>query len=316
MTPVILCSGPVPERVRPALERLGQLRIADDPSEATIKKLIADAQAYIVRGDGKASKAMLEAAPLLRIIARTGVGYDNVDIAAAKERNIPVVITPGANARAVAEASMTLMLALGKNILLMDRECRNGNWAIRNGGHVHDLWGSTVGIVGFGAIGRELAILLRAFGVRILYHDPYVPAARAKDVGAVPSELDELMAASDYICLHSVLNDSTHHMINRQRIALCKRGAYLVNLSRGAIIESPDILYDALQEGRLAGVALDVHEPEPPDRSHPLFSDQRCILTPHALGMTEGALETSFKMVAQEIEAVFEGTAPRCPVTT
>jgi D-3-phosphoglycerate dehydrogenase len=293
------------------LAPFGEIVTAADTSMQSLLPLLKGAVALIVRGDGLANASIIEAATDVKVIGRTGVGYDNVDIAAATRRGIPVVFTPGASDRAVAEGALALMLALCKNLSYWDRQLKQGNWQSRHQSRPRDLDGATLGIIGFGRIGQMLAALVRPFNMTTVAYDPYVPAEKAEAVGAKLADLDVLLRSSDFISLHAALTDETRGLINRERVALVKPGAYLINLARGGIVASLDVLYQALQEGRLAGVGLDVFDPEPPDVSHPIFKLPNCLTSPHALAMSEGAMKRIFSSMAEDMAAVLRGERPR-----
>ncbi len=287
-----------------AEELLGEIVVAD---EQTLPKLVRDAEALIVRGDSTVDAALIDAAPRLRVIGRSGVGVSEIDLDAATRRGIPVVVTPGAGARAVAEGALALLLALAKRLPELDRAVREGRWAARDEIEVRDLEGATLGIVGFGLIGRELARVVAPFELRLLAHDPY--AQPAADVELV--DLSALFARSDFVSVHAPLTDETRGMIDAGLLQRAKPGLIFANLGRGALVRSLDDLLAALESGRLAGVGLDVFDPEPPDVSHPLFRHPGVLLTPHTLGLSRRARERIFREAAEGILAVLGGRRPR-----
>jgi phosphoglycerate dehydrogenase-like enzyme len=296
----VVSTGPV----APVAEQLlGPIAVAGDD----LRELARDAEALIVRGGSVVDAAMIDGAPRLRVIARTGVGLTEVDLEAATRRGIPVVFTPYAGARAVAEGALALLLALAKQLPLLDRVVREGRWHARDEVEIRDLEAATLGIVGFGRIGRELARLVEPFDARVLAYDPYVE--RANGVALVP--LETLFAESDYVSLHAPLTEETRGLVDADLLARAKPGLILSNLARGALVRSPDDLLAALDSGRLAAVGLDVFEPEPPDLSHPLFRHPRVLLTPHALGLSRRARERIYREVAEGVLAVFRGDRPR-----
>lgn len=311
MTARIVGTGPIDLVAADIFRPFGEIAIAPDGNEASLLPLLPDAVALVVRGDGAASAKVIAAAPRLKVIGRTGAGCNNVDIAAATARKIPVVYTPGANARAVAEGALALMLALCKRIVHWDRQLKQGNWKSRFESMPGDLEGATLGIVGFGAIGQSLAELVRPFHMTVLAHDPFASQARAQELGVTLVELDDLFRRSDFISLNAALTDQTRHLVNRARLQRVKPGAVLVNLARGGLIESLDVLDEALRSGRLAGVGLDVFDPEPPDVSHPIFRLENCLCAPHALGMTPAAMGRIFRTMAEDMAAVLTGRRPR-----
>ena len=310
-SPSIACSGPVGQVAVDILKSYGHIVVAEDSSEEALLRILDGAVGLILRGDGIGSSKVIETATDLKVIGRSGVGYDKVDIEAANARGIPVVITPGANSQAVAEAALTYMLALCKKMIHWDIQLKQGNWRSRFEQSPGDLEGATLGIIGFGRIGQKLAELIRPFGMTVLAHDPFAAAQTAQKLDVALVEVDEIFKKSDFVSIHALLNADTRGLINRQRLALMKPGAFLINLARGAIVESLDALHDALTDGPLAGVALDVFDPEPPDVSHPIFKLQNCLTSPHAICMSNGAMHRSFKMMAEDMAAVLQGRKPQ-----
>jgi D-3-phosphoglycerate dehydrogenase len=307
----IVATGPVDPAAVRILAPYGNFVVAPDGTEATLLPLMESAVGLVVRGGGVATRAMILRAPRLLVIGRSGAGYDSVDLAAANERRIPLVYVPGAGARAVAEAAVTLILALAKNLPYWDREMKAGNWRSRFQSNPKDIAGSVIGLVGLGNIGSALADLLRGFNARVLAHDPLVPPKKASQHGVELTGLDQLLRTSDFVSLHAPLTAETRGMINRTTLGLMKPGAFLINLARGELIESMDVLYEFLESGKLGGAALDVFEPEPPDHNHRIFRLKNLIASPHALGMTEGAMRQIFKSMADDMAAVLDGRRPR-----
>lgn len=310
-TPRIVGSGPIGEVAVEILRPFGDIVIAEDSSEEALLSIIDGAVGLVLRGDGIGSARVIDAASDLKVIGRSGVGYDNVDIEAATARKIPVIITPGANSQAVAEAAVTFMLALCKKMIHWDTQLKQGNWQSRFGESSGDLDGATLGIIGFGNIGRKLAELIRPFDMTVLAYDPFVLQEAMEGLGVERVELDDLLERSDFVSLHASLNETTRGLINKERLSLMKPGSYLINLARGGLIESLDILYEALTNRLLTGVGLDVFDPEPPDVNHPIFKLQNCLTAPHSLAMTPRAMNRSFKSMATDMAAVLEGRKPR-----
>jgi D-3-phosphoglycerate dehydrogenase / 2-oxoglutarate reductase len=309
--PSIAASGPVGEVAVDILKPFGNIVVADDSSEDALLRILEGAIGLVLRGDGIGSARVIEAAVDLKVIGRSGVGYDRVDIQSANARRIPVIITPGANSQAVAEASLTYMLALSKKMIHWDIQLKQGNWRSRFEQSPGDLEGATLGIIGFGRIGYRLAQLIRPFGMTVLAHDPFVNEKSAGEQGVELLELDELLKKSDFVSIHALLNDNTKGLMNGARLSLMKPGSILINLARGAIVESLDVLHEALTDGPLAAAALDVFEPEPPDVSHPIFKLDNCLTSPHAICMSNRAMYKSFKMMAEDMVAVLEGRKPQ-----
>jgi phosphoglycerate dehydrogenase-like enzyme len=203
------------------------------------------------------------------------------------------------------------MLALCKKMIHWDSQLKRGNWRSRFELSSGDLEGATLGIIGFGRIGRKLAELIQPFGMTVLACDPFVTEDAVSVIGADLVDVDELLKRSDFVCIHALLNDDTRGLINKSRLDLMKPGSYLINLARGALVESLDVLYEALTDGPLAGVGLDVFDPEPPDVAHPIFKLDNCLTSPHAICMSTRAMYRSFKMMAEDMAAVLEGREPR-----
>ena len=310
-TPKIACSGPIGEVAIDILKPFGEIVVADDGSEDAILRIVEDAVGIVLRGDGIGNARVIEAASALKVIGRSGVGYDLVDIPTANARKIPVVITPGANAQAVSEAAITFMLSLCKRTYYWDAEFKKGNWASRFGEFSGDLDGATLGIIGFGRIGQKLAELIRPFNMTVLAYDPFVSEETAASLDVALVKLEDLLSRSDFVSLHTMLNDDTRGLINRERVSLMKPGSYLINLARGGVVESLDVLHEALTDGPLAGVGLDVFEPEPPDVSHPIFKLPNCLTSPHAIAMTHRGMHRSFKMMAEDMALVLKGQKPK-----
>ena len=267
--------------------------------------LLKGVDGYIAGVDG-IDRAALEHADRLKVISRYGVGVDSVDLQAAAERGIIVTNTPGVNSVSVAELTVGLILSLARQI-------PEGASALRQGLYPRlagvSLEGKTIGIVGFGAIGKELARRLRGFDCRIVAYDP-VPDhifAEANGVELVP--LDELQRLSDFISLHLALLPETRGLVNRDFLAKTKRGAFLVNTARGEIIEESALL-EALQSGQLRGAALDVFAVEPPSPDNPLLAMKQVISTPHLASQTDSATNRMGWMAMQDCLAVLRGEAP------
>jgi D-3-phosphoglycerate dehydrogenase / 2-oxoglutarate reductase len=265
---------------------------------------LAAAEGAIVRADAVVDGALLARAPRLRVLARTGVGVDLVDLEAASARGIAVVITPGAGTRAVAEGVLALALHLVKRLGPLTRLVRDGGWAERGRVPVGDLDGATIGIVGYGRIGRRVGELAAAFGMRVLAHDPVSPPPAEVD----RPDLDELAGASDVLTLHAPLTAATHHLVDAGLLGRVRPGAVLVNCGRGGLLDL-DAALAALEEGRLGGVGLDVFDPEPPPH-HPLFDHPDVVLTPHLMGLTRRATAATFAAAATGVTDVLAGRRP------
>jgi phosphoglycerate dehydrogenase-like enzyme len=292
---VIIATGPV----HPVAEELLGPIVVD----ADWRPLLPEAEALIVRGGVVVTADDLDRAPRLRVIGRSGIGVDNVPVEAARARGVPVIVTPGAGARAVAEGALALLLAVVKRLPELADAVQRGDWAARDRLELGDLDGATLGIVGYGRIGRELADLARGLGMHVLAYDPNVPEASV--------QLDVIFAESDAVSLHAPLTAETRGLVGAELLARARPGLVLINTSRGGLISSLDDLLAALERGHLGGVGLDVFEQEPPDPSHPLFAHPRVVVTPHALGMTRRARERIFREMAEAMATVLHGEEPR-----
>lgn len=266
---------------------------------------LADAEGAIVRADAVVDAAFLDRTPRMRVLARTGVGTDLVDLACATARGIAVVVTPGSGTRAVAEGVLAHTLALVKRLAPLTTLVAGGRWAERDArGPVGDLDGATIGVVGYGRIGRRVGELAAAFGMRVLAHDPFAPPP----VDVACGRLDELVAASDVLTLHVPLTPENHHVVDAALLARTKPGAVLVNCGRGGLLDL-DAALVALESGQLSGVGLDVFESEPPAH-HPIFDHPGVSLTPHLMGLTGKATAATFADAARGVVDVLDGRRP------
>jgi D-3-phosphoglycerate dehydrogenase / 2-oxoglutarate reductase len=265
---------------------------------------LAIAEGAIVRADAVVDGALLARAPRLRVLARTGVGVDLVDLEEAGARGIAVVITPDSGTRAVAEGVLAHALHLVKRLAPLTRLVRDGRWAERSRISVGDLDGATIGIIGYGRIGRRVGELATAFGMRVLAHDPISPPP----AGIACPDLGELAEASDVLSLHAPLTAATYHLVDARLLGRIRPGAILVNCGRGGLLDL-DAALAALESGRLAGIGLDVFDPEPPPH-HPLFDHPNVVLTPHLMGLTRRATAATFAAAARGITDVLAGRRP------
>ncbi len=249
---------------------------------------------------------VLAAAPQLKVVARTGVGYDAVNVPAATEKGVAVCITPGANNRAVADFAFTLLLASARRLLENLTVVPQGGWKRYQG---KDLPGSTIGIVGLGSIGKEVAKRARGFDMRVLAYDVFKDEAFATQHQVTYVPLDQLLRESDFVTLHCFLDDSTRHLIDAERLALMKPTAYLINTARGPIVDE-EALYQALKEKKIAGAALDVFDQEPLPAGSPLRGLDNVYLAPHVAGQTDGAIQAMGTIAADNVIAILRGEKP------
>lgn len=270
-----------------------------------LRALLPGCDGYIA-GLDVIDRAALEAADRLKVIARYGVGIDNIDLAAAAEKSIVVTNTPLANASSVAELTIALMLALARSLPTLVAQTKAGQWPRTIG---LTLEGKTVGLIGLGAIGKQVARRLRCFGCRIVAYDPAADTAFAAAHGVELSSLDEVLRQADFLSLHVPLTSETRGMVNTQFLARMKPGAFLINTARGEIVDETALL-EALQSGHLRGAALDVFSRQPPDPNHPLLALPQVIATPHCGAHTDGALNAMGWGALRDCLAVLRGEEP------
>ena len=260
---------------------------------------IADADALVVRSATKVTAELLDKAPKLRAVGRAGVGVDNIDLDAATKRGVLVMSTPGGNAVSVAEHTFALLLALARQVPRLDKAIHEGRWE-KSSAAGTEVRGKTLGIIGLGRIGSEVAVRAEAFDMRVLGFDPYISEAAAREMNVELVPFETLLAESDFISLHTALSPATHNLINAAAIEKMKKGARIINAARGELIDET-ALADALKSGKLAGAALDVFAEEPPKNS-PLVGLPNVIGTPHVAGSTAEAQEEVGTQVAVQIK--------------
>lgn len=263
---------------------------------------LAGADALIVRNRTRVNAELLAAAPKLRVVGRLGVGLDNIDVAACKARGIRVIPATGANALAVAEYVVCTAMLLLRGAYLSSADVGAGKWPRGPLGEGRETAGKTLGIVGFGGIGRLVAKLALGLGMKVVASDAMIPpdSPAWREAGVTRASLDELLAASDAVTLHVPLTAETRHLIDAGRIARMKPGAILINSARGGVVDEA-ALAGALQSGRLGGAALDVFEAEPLPPGSPLAGVPNLVLTPHVAGVTREANERVSALIAREV---------------
>ena len=302
---VLIC-----DEVAPVLNKVLQengLKITYEPeiTPDQIKEKIGQFNIIIVRGRTKLTKELIEKADNCKIIARVGVGLDNIDEDAAKAKNIQVINAVEAAMTAVAELVLALMLSLARQIPRGDRAIRNGEW-LKKELKGTELKGKYLGIIGCGNIGKRLGRLAKGLYMNIIGFDVIpIDEEFSKDVGLMKADLDTLLQSSDYISLHVPLLDSTHHMINEEKLSLMKNTAKIINTSRGGVIDE-NALYEALKNGKLGGAALDVFENEPATNSK-LATLDNVILTPHIGAQTKEAQSLAANVIAEKIIQILRG---------
>ena len=277
----------------------------DPKSEAETVDVLQGVSAIIAGGE-YFNDRVLDQLPDLRVIARAGVGYDRVDVAAATRHQVALTITPTANHECVAEHAMGLLLALTRNVVRHHHDVLAGDWSRKP---MVPLRGKTLGLIGLGRIGRSVAVRAQAFRLRVIACDDFADVELAKRMGVELVDLPTLLSQSDYISLHAPLNENTRHLINRQTLAQMKPGSFLVNTARGGLVSEEDLL-PALQSGHLAGAGLDVFEQEPTPVSNPLLTLPNVILSPHLAGGDYQSNEDMGTESARNIIALYRGGWP------
>lgn len=285
-------------------------RYASNADMATVAREIGEASAVITRDAGLTAEAIGRAARLA-VIANHGIGTNKIDVAAAGLAGIPIVYTPHANARSVAEHALHLTLAVARRAMEADRAARSGHWAFRYDGGMQDISGKVMGLVGFGGIAKHVCAIARnGFSMQVIVWSPNAPEADIRAAGALPvARLEDLLAKADVVSLHRPLRDDTRHTIDACAIAAMKRTAILINTARGALVDEA-ALARSLLAGDIAGAGLDVFETEPLPKEHPLVGCERAVLAPHTAGSTEDALSRAALQCADQIIDVLAGRRP------
>jgi D-3-phosphoglycerate dehydrogenase len=282
------------------------VEIVDGALEELANK-IADADGVTMRTSSLPA-AVIERAERLKVVARHGVGYDNIDVDALTRRGIPLAIAADANATAVAEHTLFFMLALAKQGLRYDRATRAGGWEVRNSLEAVDLLGRRVLVMGFGRIGREVAKRCAAFGMQVMVYDPYVQAnliEAAGDWRSVP-DFQAVLSETDVLTVHLPLGPDSRSLIGAAELAALPGNAFVINAARGGIVDET-ALHDALVSGKIAGAALDVFDQEPPPEDHPLFALENVILSPHSAGLSKEAAIRMAVSTARNVLAGIDG---------
>jgi D-3-phosphoglycerate dehydrogenase len=287
---VVLVSDPIAAAglalltARPEIE---VVPVVGDP--AGLARELPRADVLLVRSATRVTAELIALAGKLKLIGRAGMGVDNIDVAAATQRGIVVLNTPGANTVSAAEHTFALLLALARRVPWAAESMRAGAWN-RSAFGGTELAGKLLGIVGLGRIGLHVAGIARGFGMRLVAHDPFVPASRGADLGVALLPLEEVLATADVVTLHLPFAPDTRHLIDARCLALMKPTAFLINAARGGLVDEAALL-DALERGALAGAALDVFDREPLPADSPLRAAPRLVLTPHLAASTAEAQE-------------------------
>src|SRR5881396_936943 len=309
-SPKVLIADAISQRGVDELARDGVLDVSVQTklTPAKLIEIIPDFAALIVRSETKVTGEVLNAARKLRVVGRAGVGVDNVDVETATRRGVLVLNAPGGNTVSTAEHAFSLLLSVARKIPQADATLRAGKWDRKNLEGV-EPYNKTLGVIGMGRIGSDLSRRAIAFGMRVIAYDPYLSATRARSLQVeLVDELDDLLATSDFISLHTPLTPETRHILDAARLQKTKRGVRIVNCARGGLIDET-ALANALQDRHLAAAALDVFEKEPLPNDSALRSTPNLILTPHLGASTAEAQESVGIEIAQSIRAaLLEGT--------
>jgi D-3-phosphoglycerate dehydrogenase len=295
------------------LKEKGEILFAHSLEEASLIKEVKEIDGIIIRANGKVTRKMMESAPRLKVIGRHGVGVENIDLETATEKGIWVVNTPDANDLSVAEHFFGLALMLSKMLRKADIALREGRFEARYQYIGRELHGKTLGILGFGRIGRAVGrIGHKGFDMRVLYYDAVRYEETEKELKARKASLEEVLSQSDYISINLPMLPETKGILGKKEFGLMKPSAFIINLARGPIWDEK-ALYQVLKEGKIAGAASDVYEVEPAAKTHPLFELENFVGTPHMAAHTEEALRR-MSMVAEDVIRVLEGKTPVHPV--
>lgn len=312
MKVVILHGYWVVDEALAIIKEVADVVVPPDPSDEALRAEIKDADTLVVTFYPHVDRAMLAAAPRLKHIARSGVGLDSIDVQAATERGVFVTNTPDLTATAVAEFTMTLLMSLAKQITVCDRIVREGRWSER--GDINrtnrELDGKTHGIVGLGAIGRRVAARCQGFGMKVIYHKRNRDLELERTMGVEYVPLETLIATADSISLHVPLTGETRNMFDRKQFEAMKRSAFLVNQSRGKVVNETALI-EALKEGLIAGYATDVYEKEPPATDWELLQLPNVVVAPHIGGATIESRTRASIALAHDVVSVLRGEVPK-----
>lgn len=282
------------------------------PSKEVIKEKVRDADALASLLSDKIDAEVFDVAPKLKIVAQLAVGFDNIDVEEATKRGIYVTNTPGVLTETTADFAWALLMAISRRVVEADKYIRTGKWKV--GWHPsmllgRDVYGATIGIVGAGRIGSAVARRARGFNMEILYYDVISRPELEEELDAKRVDLDMLLRQSDFVSVHVPLMKATYHLINEEKLRLMKKTAYLINNSRGPVIDEK-ALYNALKNGWIAGAALDVFEQEPTPMDNPLLTLDNVVVAPHISSASHETRSKMSEMVAENLIAFFEGRKP------
>lgn len=296
----VLVSDSISQRGIEILKKAGlEVDVKTGLKPEELKEIIGEYDALIIRSATKVTADIIDAAHRLKVIGRAGTGVDNVDKIAATKKGIVVMNTPGGNTITTAEHTIGLLFSLARKIPQAVASMKEGKWEKKKFMGI-ELYNKTLGIIGLGRIGSEVAKRMQCMGMNVLAYDPFLSDEKAEELGIIKTDLDRIFAESDFITIHTPLTSETKYLINKNTIAKMKKGVYIINCARGGIVNEKD-LYEAIQSGKVAGAALDVYETEPPEEGNPLIKDERIICTPHLGASTLEAQENVAVAIAEQV---------------
>jgi D-3-phosphoglycerate dehydrogenase len=284
--------------------------VVDPAIDLTVADNLRDClQGYaaVIAGSEPYPAEVIEGCPELRVIARAGVGFDAVDLEACDRQGIVLTTTPGVNHHAVAEQTIALLVSLGRKVVHRDRQVRSEIWERQSGPRI---WGQTLGLIGFGRIGQAVAVRGNGLGMNVIAVDPFAVPELAKEMGVQLVDLPQLLSGSDYISLHSPVDEQTFQMINASTIAQMKPGVRLINTARGQLIDEPALI-TALQSGRVGGAGLDVFDAEPLSADSPLIGLDNVILSGHIAGLDDESHRDTYLMIVDTLVSLRDGEWPQ-----
>ena len=305
----VLIADAINEKGIENLKEVAEVVVDTEITPEELSNTIHEYNGIIVRSRTKLTADIIKKADNLQIIARAGVGVDNIDLDAATEKGIMVVNSPESTSVTVAEHTMGLILSMARKISIADKSVKDGKWEKKKFMGV-ELRNKTLGVIGMGRIGSQVVNRCKAFGMDAMAYDPYLPEEVAKQMGVELTDLDTVLKNSDFITIHVPLTPETKHSISTEQFELMKDTAYIVNCARGGVIDE-DALYDALTNNKIGGAALDVYENEPPESDYKLFELDNIVLTPHIAASTKEAQRDAAIIVADEIIDLIKGNNPK-----
>jgi D-3-phosphoglycerate dehydrogenase len=306
----ILVTDKMADEALQVLKDDGHEVVYDEIDHGALLKEIPKYDALMVRSRTKATKDIVEAGAEgnLKVIGRAGIGVDNIDIETAGKKGIKVVNSPTGSTKSVAELTIGQMITLSRFITKADSSMKKGEW-IKKQLKGTELYGKTLGLIGSSHIAQHVAKIANCMGMKVLVYSPHCTAEKAKNMGATYKKFDDILKESDYISLHIPHTKDSHYLINQKNISLMKTGSYLINLSRGGIVEEKALI-KALKEGRIAGAAVDVFETEPPEKNNELFKFENVIFSPHIGASTKEAQIQAGTVCAEQIIKVLDNQEP------